>query len=70
MRTTVPEAFSISFTGPEGPYAGHFQPTDEGDGIIDVTIAGLAMRWSVDDADREGGGGIVLGGMTSGSDQL
>lgn len=70
MRTTVPQAFSMSFAGPEGPYIIHFRPSDEWDGTINVTIAGLAMRWSVDDADLEEGGGKVLGGMTSGSDEL
>jgi hypothetical protein len=70
MRTTVPPAFSLSFTGEEGPYTVRFQPTDEWDGIIDVSIGGLEMRWNVDDADREDGGGLVLGGMTSGSEPL
>jgi hypothetical protein len=70
MRTTVPQAFTMSFTGPEGPYALHFRPTDEWDGIIDVTIGGLAMRWSVDEADVDETGGTVLGGMTSGSDEI
>ncbi len=28
------------------------------------------MRWDVLDADREEGGGLVLGGMTSGSETL
>jgi hypothetical protein len=70
MRTTVPLAFSLSFTGAEGPYTVRFQPTDEWDGIIDVSIGGLQMRWNVDDADREDGGGMVLGGMTSGSAPL
>ena len=70
MRTTVPPAFSLSFTGAEGPYTVRFHPTDEWDGIIDVSIGGLEMRWDVDDADCEDGGGIVLGGMTSGSAAL
>jgi hypothetical protein len=70
MRTTVPRAFSMSFTGPEGLYTVHFRPTDEWDGIIDVSIGGQEMRWDVDDADREEAGGLVLGGMTSGSERL
>ena len=37
---------------------------------MDVSIGGLAMRWDVVDADREEGGCLVLGGMTSGSESL
>jgi hypothetical protein len=47
-----------------------FQPTDDSDGIIDLSIAGVEMRWAVMNADREEGGGIALGGMTSGSEAL
>jgi hypothetical protein len=60
----------MSFTGPEGPYAVRFQPSSEWDGTIDVTIGGHAMRWSVDHADDEEGGGTVLGGITRGSEKL
>jgi len=70
MRTTVPQAFRISFIGREGPYAIQFRPTGEWDGVIEVTVAGLAMRWSVEDAGSEEGGGTVLGGMTTGSDEI
>lgn len=70
MRTTVPSDFSLSFTGAEGPYTVRFQPIDEWDGIINVAIGGFEMRWSVDHVDREEGGGIILGGMTSGSETL
>jgi hypothetical protein len=70
MRTTVPPAFSMTFSGLEGPYTIRFEPTDEWDGIIDVSIGGLAMRWDVVNAEKEDGGGLVLGGMTSGSDSL
>ena len=70
MRTTVPPPFDRSFSGPEGPYVIRFHQTDEWDGLIDVSIAGVDMRWNVDDADREEDGGLVLGGMTSGSDAL
>ncbi len=70
MRTTVPPPFDQSFSGPEGPYVIRFHPTDEWDGIIGVSIAGVDMRWNVDDADREKDGGLVLGGMTSGSNAL
>src|SRR5687767_8465348 len=64
MRTTVPSAFTLSFTGPEGPYTIRFEPTDDWDGVIDVSIGGSEMRWDVDHADREDGG------MTSGSEAL
>lgn len=70
MRTRVPEAFSLSFTGPEGPYTIHFEPTDEWDGVINVSISGLAMCWHVMDAEEEAGGSVVLGGMTNGSEPL
>ena len=70
MRTTVPAAFSLAFKGPEGPYTIQFEPTDEGDGVIDVSIGGLTMRWQVVDADREDSGAVVLGGMTDGSEPL
>jgi hypothetical protein len=69
MRTTVPPEFDLSFSGPEGPYVVHFKPAGEWDGIIDVSIAGLDMRWNVDDARNENGI-RVLGGMTSGSESL
>src|SRR4051812_35709769 len=70
MRTTVPPAFSMTFSGPEGPYTIRFEPTDDWDGIIDVSIGALVMRWAVVDAEKEDGGGLVLGGMTTGSDEL
>lgn len=60
----------MSFSGLEGPYAIRFESTDEWDGVIDVSIGGVTMRWDVVNADQEGGGGIVLGGMTSGSAKL
>lgn len=66
----VPAAFSLAFTGPEGPYTIEFEPTDEWDGIIDVSIGGIPMRWRVLDADKEDSGQVVLGGMTCGSQQL
>ena len=70
MRTTVPPAFDTTFAGPEGHYTISFQPTDEWDGIIDVTIGGHAMHWHVLNADREDAGGLTIGGMTSGSEDL
>jgi hypothetical protein len=60
----------MTFAGPEGPYTIHYEPIDEWDGMIDVSIGGLAMRWGVVDADQQEGGGLVLGGMTSGSEKL
>ena len=38
MTTTIPEAFVMSFRGPEGGYSISFEPTDEWDGRIDVSI--------------------------------
>lgn len=70
MRTTVPAAFSLAFTGPEGSYEIQFEPTDEWDGVIDVSIGSVATRWQVLDANREEDGAVVLGGMTDGSEAL
>ena len=60
----------MSFAGPEGPYTIQFEPTDEWDGIINVSIGGLKMRWGVDEARREEAGDLVLSGMTNGSESL
>jgi hypothetical protein len=35
-----------------------------------VSIGGLTMRWDVVNAGEEDGGGVVLGGMTTGSQPL
>jgi hypothetical protein len=60
----------MNFLGAEGCYEISFQPTDDWDGIIDVTINGVDMRWGVDDSDLEDSGGIVLGGITTGTKTL
>jgi hypothetical protein len=60
----------MAFEGPEGRYTVCFQPTDEWDGVIDVSLGGHVMRWDVVNADREDGGGVVIGGMTSGSEPV
>lgn len=71
MKTTVPEAFSLDFTGPDGPYTIHFAPADDyWDGVIDVSIGGLPMRWHVEGAEQEDCGAVVLGGLTGGSGPL
>lgn len=70
MRTVAPEPFSISFRGPEGPYTIHFRPDGEWDGLIDVTVGGVAMLWPVDDIHTEDGDGLVLGGFTRGTEHL
>jgi len=69
MRTTVPAAFELPFIGPEGEYVIAFRPTDEWDGLVDVAISGVEMRWDVVDASKEDGF-VVLGGMTTGSEAL
>lgn len=66
----MPPAFALRFDGPEGRYTIDFEPTDEWDGSIDVSIGGRTMRWAVIDTDREDDGGIVLGGMTAGTKAL
>lgn len=70
MRTKAPHPFAITFAGEEGPYTIHFQPTDEWDGVIDVILAGTPMRWFVVNVDREDNGGLVLGGMTTGTEDI
>jgi hypothetical protein len=70
MRTKVPASFSMPFIGPEGPYRVRFDPTDEWDGVIDTSVGGLQMRWDVVNAEQEEAGGLVLGGMTTGSQSL
>jgi len=70
MRTAVPAAFSLAFTGPDGPYTIRFRPAGQWDGMIDVSIGGVAMNWRVVDADQEDSGAVVLGGMSSGSEPL
>ena len=69
MRTNVPAAFRMTFIGPEGEYVIAFRPTDEWDGLINVAISGVGMRWDVVDASEEDGA-VVLGGMTTGSEAL
>lgn len=60
----------MSFLGAEGVYKINFQPTNDWDGIIDVTINGVDMQWSVDNSDQDESGDIVLGGMTYGSETI
>ncbi|HEY8190708.1 MAG TPA: hypothetical protein VIF12_08475 [Micavibrio sp.] len=70
MRTKVPTAFRMNFLGAEGDYEIDFQPTDDWGGVINVTLKGIDMQWSVDDCNLEDNGGIVLGGITAGSKAL
>ena len=70
MRTTVPPPFKLAFVGDDGGYTISFQPTDQWDGRIVVSMRGQTMRWDVVDADKEDDGSVVLGGMTSGSESL
>jgi hypothetical protein len=71
MKTTVPEAFNLDFKGPDGPYTIHFEPTDDHwNGVIEVSIGGLPMRWHVEAAEREDSGAVVLSGLTGGSGPL
>lgn len=67
MKTNVPAAFRQTFTGPEGTYTVLFEPIDDWDGIIDVSIGGLDMRWQVLNAEQEASGATVLCGTTDGS---
>lgn len=70
MKTRVPAAFSQTFSGPEGIYTVLFAPDGDWDGVIDVSIGGLEMRWPVLNAEQENNGAIVLGGSTDGSESL
>ena len=66
----VPDPFSMCFSGPEGVYFVKFRPIDEWDGTIEVSIGGHSMRWPVMNAERDDNGQIVLGGMTSGTQEI
>ncbi|WP_144439918.1 hypothetical protein [Methylobacterium sp. AMS5] len=70
MRTTVPHAFRMSFDSVDGPYEIIFQPIDDWDGIIDISISGMSMRWDVVSAVKDEDGSVFLGGMTSGTEEL
>ena len=70
MRTTIPAAFQMSFEGPDETYEIDFTPIDEWDGVIDVNIRGVQMRWDVVDASIGKDGLVSLGGMTTGSEDL
>jgi hypothetical protein len=56
--------------GPEGAYELDFQRSDEWDGQMDVIIAGVAMRWNVDNVEQYDDGSMALGGLTQGSESL
>ena len=60
----------MSFKGSEETYEIDFTPTDEWDGLINVTIQGVQMRWDVVDASIDQDGIVSLGGMTTGSEDL
>lgn len=70
MRTTAPHSFDLGFQSEDGPYTISFQPTDEWDGKITVSIRGQTMHWDVVDADKAADGKVILGGMTCGSEAL
>jgi len=62
-RVTVPEPFGVEFDGPEGPYTLKFRPTGEWDGLFDVNIAGRDLTWSVEMAERNARGELILSGF-------
>ncbi len=70
MRVRSPEPFSLSFVGPEGPYALRFTPIDEWDGVLDVVLGGQSFRWSVDSIDLAENGELTFSGMTVGTEAL
>lgn len=69
MRTNTPPSFRMSFAGPEGAYTLEFCPLDDWDGLINVTIGGVSMKWDVQRVDLEPDGALVLSGMTAGSEK-
>lgn len=66
----VPPAFSMAFAGPDEVYTIRFRPTDDWDGVIDLSIGERPMRWTVLDANQETGGTVVLGGVTDGTEEV
>ena len=68
--TATPQSFSKSFCGPNGQYSVVFRSVGGSDGDIEVSIDGISMTWTVDSVDCEGGSGIVMGGMTTGSEAI
>ncbi len=66
MRIKAPRPLVVSFRGPEGPYSLRFTP-NVGDwgGIVEVDIAGAALRWPVNRIDRDEEGRLILSGMTA-----
>jgi hypothetical protein len=62
--------FEVTMAGPEGPYAMIFRSTHDGDGEVDVTIAGVDMTWWVTRIERDEDGRVCFSGMTAGSEQV
>lgn len=61
----------MTFEGPEGKYDIAFTPTDQSDGEIRVSIAGIDMLWDVVHASKEEGDNpLEIGGLTSGSEAI
>lgn len=70
MRINTPPPFRLTFTSPDGCYTVDYCPNDEREGVIDVSISGVSMRWYVVYVERDANGERVLSGMTSGSEAL
>ena len=70
MRAKVPPPFEQCFDGPEGRYKLEFRPLDDWDGQIQTTINGHQMLWDVLNVETDTDAGLVLGGMTHGSEAI
>jgi hypothetical protein len=68
-RIPMPPALTRTFEGPEGRYTADYRPIREWDGVIEVVIRGVAMRWPVDEAYVEDGV-TLLCGLTRDSEPL
>lgn len=70
MNMPMRPAFTMTFSGPEDRYTLGFEPAGKWNGVITVTIAAHPMQWDVLHFERDKEGGIVLCGMTTGSEQV
>ncbi len=63
-----PAPTRLNFRGPEGVYAVDYTPKREmDDGLIDVVIRGVGLRWYVERVDRAEDGHLTLAGLTHGT---
>ena len=71
MRINAPPPFELTFNNsPDDSYTIDYRPTDAWEGVIDVAIRGVSLRWYVAQVERDAKGRRALSGMTSGSEVI